>query len=95
LFKLPPTVRIGPVEYTVELDQRSVFDGAYGAISYGEQCIRLMPGMPPTTEKATLIHEMLHGILFQAGMRQHDEQVIDAISYGILDMQAQNPGLFE
>ena len=44
-------------------------------------------------KRVTLWHELIHGILENAGIHNHDEQQIDAIAYGIVAVLQAVPAL--
>lgn len=91
--QLPESVKIGPVTYAVREEVRTAIDASYGCIVYADSLISLMPGQSPIRQQITLWHEMIHGILMQAGVLEHDESVVVAISYGIVQVLADNPAL--
>lgn len=90
------SVTIGPMRYAVRLARRLHSDDhtpLLGQIDYAACRIDLERGMSPQAQRATLIHEILHGILNNAGERDHDERLIDLLAYGLLDVIADNPDL--
>jgi len=63
-----------------------------GHILYGESKIYLDDAMSPQAEMQTVWHEVVHGILTQAGM-DAKENLIDCIAYGIIMVLVDNPQL--
>ena len=50
--------------------------------------------LQPSREKHTVLHELIHAILFETG-HEHDEGTIDAISTGIINLFENNQKLGE
>ena len=69
--------RVGPVDYTVEmvdgLDSRY---NLFGQVEYVAARIEIAEGMPETRVNDTLIHELLHAMLHEAGYDEQDEQLV-------------------
>lgn len=92
---LPERVQIGPTTYQVAVVEE-LADGSaelYGDIDYGKCRIRITAESDAQKQRVTLWHEVLHAILYQAGMTDHDEQVIDALAYGITQALRENEAL--
>jgi len=88
---LPSVVIIGAIDYEVKEEARTGVDGLYGTILYSDSVISIMPGQSPVHKEITLWHEMLHGIMRNAGIKDHDETVIIALSHGIVQLLKDNP----
>jgi hypothetical protein len=91
------TIQIGPIAFTVK-ETRGLRDEddhtkLLGQIRYDDQVIDLEAKQGLDAKRVTLIHEILHGIFFNAGLRDHDEQIIDIVATGLLDLLRQNPHL--
>ncbi len=64
-MKLPETVRIGPYDYAVQLEEKVLGDQnqeLYGHIIYGPQQIKIQSGLSAERTAAIFFHEVLHGI---------------------------------
>lgn len=73
-LKLPKSIRIGSVDYDVYyLRGLSSGDTLLGQINYGQCSILLEESLPASRAREVLAHEMAHGILFEAGYNDHDE----------------------
>ena len=74
-LKLPETLRIGSVDYDVAY-QRGLTSGdtLLGQINYGQCKIRIEESLPTSRAREVLAHELAHGILFEAGYLDHDEE---------------------
>ncbi len=92
------TIKIGPITYTVvkkdgltSLDKSAKLDGH---IVFSECQIKVEQSLSPQAERQVIWHEVLHGIITQAG-REHNEELIDVLAYGIMDVLQANPWLAE
>lgn len=94
------TVKIGIHQYSVseaeEISRKE--DGAYlfGHISHDEQHIDVRAALQPKMKTVCLWHELIHGVLFQAGLlidESDEERVCVAISHGIVQLLQENPAL--
>jgi hypothetical protein len=92
------TVRIGPIDYEMELiEELQTEDGesADGWICYADGAIRLDAALHPQLRRVTLWHEILHAILTQTGRQRHNEGELDALAHGIVQVLRDNPDLGE
>ncbi len=90
------TIQLGPLPYAVvEVERLYSADHKplMGEIDYSQCCISLAAEQAGVMKPITLWHELIHGMLFGAGLTNHDEQVIDAVAHGIVDALRQNPQL--
>lgn len=74
------TVKIGGLIYTIskKADLQGK-DGPWGQIRYKTQEIELDDSLSEQLEDQTLIHEMTHGILVEAGYTEHEEDQANRI----------------
>lgn len=89
-------VIIGPLIYAVvEVEELASAHGLlYGDIDYGRCRIRVAAESDPQIKRVTLWHEILHGILNGAAITaDHNEQHIDALAHGIVQVLRDNPDL--
>lgn len=92
----PLTIPIGPLVYEVhEVARLRADDGTplLGHILYDQCRIELEQHQAPAMKRATLWHEIIHGILENAGVSDHDERLINAVAYGICDVLQRCPHL--
>ena len=92
----PVQIQIGPIAY--EVVEVAELAGAGPSSLCGDidtmRChIRINADMAAPTKRVTLWHEVLHGILFAAGLSDHDEQLVDALAHGIVQVLRDNPEL--
>lgn len=96
---IPETVKIGLFTYTIEGndDRMPESDTGYrvGEIDYERLRIRLKNTLSDQVKIQTLWHEIIHGILNNAGNpdKSQAETVIDAISVGLIQVLRDNPEL--
>lgn len=89
------TIRIGVLDYTVRVERqpRSEDDRKlWGEIDYGVGTIRIDTTTTPAFQAVTLWHELIHGLLEQAGQEQ-SEATCKAISFGVTQLLRDNPDL--
>lgn len=87
-------IKIGPVLYQVLYvpELASAEHGALcGDFNAAKARIRINADDDPQVQIVTLWHELLHGLLYTAGIREHDEQVIDALAHGLIQLLTENP----
>lgn len=90
---IPERVTIGPIVYTVEQPESIVSEEGnqnIGQIRYAEGRILIKAGMPPVKEAVTFWHELTHAILENTGQGEDNEGLVDALSYGIVDLFQRN-----
>lgn len=103
MIKIPEQVRIGGVDYKVDAmpNLRRGSGLLYGEISFDECCIHLSQtdGAGSERQKITLLHEILHGILWHywSGEEiEQEEELVTALSKGLFQVLKDNEeSLFE
>ena len=74
------SVKIGGLTYTVKkVSDLQGKEGDWGRIQYKTQEITLDDSLKEQIEDQTLIHEITHGILVEAGYVEHEEEQADRI----------------
>jgi hypothetical protein len=83
-------IRIGAITYQIEEHK---LRGACGECNYEQARIRISPKLAGQLKRVTLWHEIIHAVLFNAGVYapEHDEQQIDALAHGIVQVLDDNP----
>ena len=88
-------VKIGPITYIITNDDTLGDSGFAGQIRYFRSTIAINGDLKPQFALLTLWHEIVHGIMTNAGI-PHDEQtepLVNAIAYGVLQVLVDNPDL--
>lgn len=91
-------IRIGAIDYDVRevISLRNDDDERLdGQIDYVECVIRTVVSCSEQMRRVILWHEILHGILTQAGIEEQPEALIDVIAYGVTQVLRDNPVLGE
>jgi hypothetical protein len=88
-------IKIGGIRYTVLADNRLIDSLRSGEMRHMRAEIAVLPDATPELLPQTLWHEVLHGVLLHAGIKDHDETQIDVIAYGIVQVLRDNPALVE
>lgn len=100
-FTAPVSIKIGPVVYKVETVKDLHMDDEdktplNGQIVYEDQTIQLEADLNPDYAQIVLLHETLHGVLYQAGLTidmtdEKEEALIMGLSFGLVDLLRSNP----
>ena len=92
-------VKIGPLDYAVEFTDKLVdlrddgtWRGLHGCVTFGEGKIEIEADQSMHLQRATVIHEAIHAILFNAGQSISEDAVI-ALGLGIYALLKDNPPL--
>ena len=91
-------VRVGPMEYSVTEQEAVIADGCFasGYMDLESSNIVVAAGLPEPVKAVTLMHEVLHAILIQAGSEHgNNENLVECLSYGLVQLARDNPNLFE
>jgi len=85
--------QIGPIRYRVEHTYPVISDNEmlYGKIAYEEAVIQVSSRAAPSLVPVILMHEILHGMISQAGLKiENEEQVCEALSHALVDFMERN-----
>ena len=88
-------IKIGPIHYVVK-EVEGLRDGDEkldGNIKYGEGVIYVEASLTGSPRRQVLWHEILHALVVHTGRRKHDDELIDALAYGIMQVLQDNPFL--
>lgn len=78
--EFPKTIRIGSIDYELKSKQGLASGNSlWGEILYGNAQINVDSSLPPCRAREVLAHELAHGILFEAGYDNHDEEQANRI----------------
>jgi len=90
-------IKIGATKYRIVTEKNLVGDDGLkrldGHIRYSSSEIKLDADLGPQARRQVIWHEVLHGIMTHAGIETHDEHLIEAISYGLMNVLQDNPWL--
>jgi hypothetical protein len=86
-------IQIGPVLYEVLFLHELCNEGGalMGDFNSNKARIRVNADDDEQVQVVTLWHEIVHGILYTAGIRDHDETLIDALAFGLVQVMRDNP----
>jgi hypothetical protein len=90
-------IKIGAITYDI-VEEKGLTNGDKdakldGHIRYSECQICVEAGLAGQAKRQVIWHEVIHGILTHAGIRKHDEALVDALAYGLMDLLKNNPWL--
>ncbi len=95
---IPATIWVGPIEYDIVFVRGLMdVDGITklnGYIDYINCEIRIEENMDPQRQFQTLMHELNHAILANAGV-EHDEALVEALALGWMSILVDNGPLME
>lgn len=88
MFKIPEKIKIGFIDYRIEDVQRLSGEKMIMGEHFEEHaCIQLASHLNPHTKAKTFIHECLHGVMAEYGIRVDDEELLVArMVTGITEM---------
>jgi len=91
---LKESVRVGAIDYEVEYVKNLCdLEGTTrlnGYIDYSRSLIQLDTNLSVQASTVTLLHEVIHAILTQAGIDEHDEILIQVLAYGLYGFMKEN-----
>jgi hypothetical protein len=90
-------VKIGAITYAITIDDTLGDSGFAGQIRYQRCTIVINGDLKPQFAMQTLWHEVIHGIMTNAGIPHEDqtEPLVNALAYGVLQVIVDNPGIVE
>lgn len=90
-------VKVGGVTYSIEPDERACLgNNTLGEAHYTAQEIIYSEAPPEATQRATILHEIIHCILYDRHRDEcNNEDFIDTFSSGLYQVLVDNPDLFE
>ena len=100
--KPPEFVQIGPFRYAVSTDETAALKCAhesnstwvFGAVRHKDLKIVLTPDQATGQLRDTLLHEVLHGIIYvTGGIAEGEEKIVQQLSSTLLDTLRRNPDL--
>ena len=97
---IPRSVAVGAHRFTIAYDRSASHRAANGETYPELHEIRVAPDLPPTRERETLLHELLHVAWNQTPLRVSDhpahdseEQIVSALAPVLLEALRRNPDL--
>lgn len=90
---IPNDVKIGPMLYEIVETDDFYHEGKklYGYVNVSRGTLTLEASLCSQAKRITLWHEIVHAILVNAGMGDHEESLVEALSAGIVSMLDDNP----
>jgi len=75
-------IKVAGIDYEVEEVDVVILEGNTnyaGSCLYIESKIELLKDLPITKKEQTLVHEIIHACLFEAGFNEHDEYLVNRL----------------
>ncbi|PFJ15034.1 ImmA/IrrE family metallo-endopeptidase [Bacillus cereus] len=84
--------KIGGVKYkVVPVKGMAKEHGVLGQIIYDDLVIKIDADLPPDRMEETFVHELLHGIFYEAGYEEQDEDMINRVGKVLFQVWRDNP----
>ncbi|MGR6896983.1 ImmA/IrrE family metallo-endopeptidase [Rummeliibacillus sp. BSL5] len=88
---LPEIIKIAGIDYNIELVNEIDDDPRMmGACVYQKTVIKIKNGMSTDKKNQTLIHEMLHACLNEAGFEEQDEDMVNRLGIVLYQVLKEN-----
>ena len=91
------SIRIGARDYQFTMpalhQSDATFNALSGDITYSTNEIRVGGWMSHQATAETILHEVVHGILYAAGDDEHDETLVRKVAHGVMQVIRDNPKL--
>lgn len=101
-MKPPKVIFIGPHDYAVSMSKKKIDPNLFGETDNTNSEIHVHPNQSLQNKRDTLIHEILHAILFASGAKrvlgwsaEREEKVIRLLSPWLLAVLQDNPDLID
>ncbi len=91
--KMPDTIYLFPTFFEVVDITRAESRTHKGLAGYSEREISIEPSIHEEDKKSVMLHEIVHCILNQAGVENHDEIMMDVLANGFLSIIRGNKDL--
>src|SRR5262249_9512432 len=97
-MKPPRKIKVGPLDITVVMAAKGLKvhgDDVWGAYTPREFKIEVEKGQTPSRERVTLIHELLHAIYTETGLKVGDdeEKIVSLFASSLCMVLRDNPDL--
>lgn len=88
-------IKIGSILYKVKDKDLAITESSLGEILYAKGKIHLEPKQSPERKLETLMHEVLHGVFYEAGIEDQEEDVINRVGKMLTQTLTDNPLLLQ
>jgi hypothetical protein len=92
---IPDNIKIGGLNYKIEFKDNIIHEGrtCTGLIENDNLVISLLSNRPQDRNYQTLLHEILHGIIYNRNLNiaeTTEEFLVDELAYGLLEILKNN-----
>jgi hypothetical protein len=90
---LPKSIKVGEITYKVEVveDLRDDDDTKlWGCVVWKDCLIQISAKLAPAMQYRALWHEIVHIVMGNMGLKEHDEQLVDALAVQLAGVMALN-----
>ncbi|EKN67477.1 phage protein [Schinkia azotoformans LMG 9581] len=95
-LSIPNKIKVAGIVYTVEEKDVVIIDdcaGYVGLYNYKDTRIEILKDMTLQRKQETLVHEVLHAVLFEFGLKDHDEELVERAAQVLYQVLKDNPNL--
>ena len=93
LNKIPNKILTPLTTYTIKKHDYSDIDDSYGSTHREKAVINISSGLAHSVEQVTVMHELLHAIELNTGIKYCDESQIEQFAHGLVYIIKYNPEL--
>ena len=95
-MKIPKTVKIGGIIYSVqEVDRLTFGDSATAEINYRKSTIEIAKDISEQRKHRDFLHEVMHAIYDNLGYSEHNEKQIDELAGALYQFVVDNSEVFK
>ena len=94
-------IAVGGIDYVVhripsnEMIADVEGETLFGDVEYLSSLIRINEDASPTRQEQTLVHELVHAMMFEAGIEEQDENLVNRLDKVFYQFLKQNTDFFE
>lgn len=76
------TIRVGSVDYTVNV-VKGIGDkyNLFGQVVYGDTSVDIDAALSEQRQHNVLVHELVHAMMFEAGIEDQDEDLVNRLGH--------------
>jgi Zn-dependent peptidase ImmA (M78 family) len=86
-------IKVPNLTFKIKKHNYSSIDDSYGTTDRDKQIINVQSGLTPELERITLMHEMLHALELNTGIKYCEEQQIEQFAHNLFFVLKNNPEL--
>jgi len=89
-------IKVGGVHYEVrEVPELMRKYNLFGQVTYSDAVIEVERELPEERKEQVIIHELVHAMLFEAGIEEQDEDLVNRLGKVLHQVLRDNPNLLK